>query len=403
MDIKRQKGRDMLSGDSIEATAEVKRGEHFDSVIQVHSCYKVSGYICVGPKTYMATVNHPASLIIGLKARFELITNSNIPNVYFNFSSYDVLKTRIRDAKILTDYIGRVERNASRSTSTGKVLQKILLQDERERKVEITLWPEMRHLIGDDVIPGDIVAITSTMVTDHNGLLQLELTYLTTTTINPDLPQTIEHVNRLRALPIADITTEKIITLHDLSLKNPQNIQSYTNFICEAKIKHIHDDRGWYYALCSKCSNKLYPEQEGGVLNFVCKDDDDVIPNFRYCVKATITDATGTADVVFFNESMYAMLNISCEDMVTKHAHATNPKKLPHLIASITNTPRLLHITVKNDGKIVVNNVTEVTPTCDTQSTSTFTPATPSAKQTTSKRQYPAATELGEDWKMKRA
>ncbi|KAL3616031.1 hypothetical protein CASFOL_040325 [Castilleja foliolosa] len=186
-----------------------------------------------------------------------------------------------------------------------------------------------------------------------------------------------------------------MITLHDLSLKNPQHIQSYTNFVCLAKIKHIHKDRGWYYVLCSKCSNKLYPQQEDGLLSFVCKDDDDATPNFKYCVNATITDETGTVDVVFFNESMYAMLNISCNDMVTKHAHATNLKKLPELMTSIVDTPRLLHITVKNDGKIVVNNVTEATPTYDNQSTGTtsiFTPTTPTPKTTTSKRQYPGAT-----------
>ncbi|KAL3619788.1 hypothetical protein CASFOL_034700 [Castilleja foliolosa] len=39
------------------------------------------------------------------------------------------------------------------------------------RELEITLWPEKGHLIGDDVIPGHIVAITSTTVTEHNGQL----------------------------------------------------------------------------------------------------------------------------------------------------------------------------------------------------------------------------------------
>ncbi|KAL3619323.1 hypothetical protein CASFOL_036893 [Castilleja foliolosa] len=60
-------------------------------------------------------------------------------------------------------------------------------------QVEITLWPEMRHLIGDEVTQGDIVAITSTMVTEHNGRRQLESTYLTTVFVNPDMPQPIDH------------------------------------------------------------------------------------------------------------------------------------------------------------------------------------------------------------------
>ncbi|KAL3622275.1 hypothetical protein CASFOL_033686 [Castilleja foliolosa] len=232
--------------------------------------------------------------------------------------------------------------------------------------VEITLWPEKGHLIGDKVIPGDIVAITSMMVTEHNGRLQLESTYLTTAFVNPDMPQTIDHINRIKETP--------------------------KNFICKATIKHVHQDRTWYYVLCSKCGQKLYPQQQNNSLNFVCKDDDNIIPNFRYCVNATIEDPTGSTDTVFFNESMEAILNITCGDMVNKHADTTNPKIVPKLIRSITDTTRLLNLTLKNDRPIVVNSVGNIASTTDTQSTSTvpgtsaFTPTTPVPKSTISKR-----------------
>ncbi|KAL3626997.1 hypothetical protein CASFOL_029210 [Castilleja foliolosa] len=161
------------------------------------------------------------------------------------------------------------------------------------------------------------------------------------------------------------------------------------NFICETKITQIHEDRGWYYVLCSKCSNKLYPEQDSESLIFVCKDDDDITPNFRYCVNATITDETGNVDTVFFNDSMQEMLNISCMEMVTKHAHTTNPQIIPQQLKSAVDTPRRLHLTLKNDGKIVVNNVSNATSATVTQTsigTSTFTPKTPLPKAATSKR-----------------
>ncbi|KAL3644239.1 hypothetical protein CASFOL_012171 [Castilleja foliolosa] len=110
-----------------------------------------------------------------------------------------------------------------------------------KRHVEITLWPEMRHLIVDDVIPGHIVAITSTMVTEHNGRLQLESTYLTTVTINPDVPQTIEHVNRLRSLPAMQPTeaVDKTVTIFDLKVGSQQNTQAYE--MCNAgAVIHSH-------------------------------------------------------------------------------------------------------------------------------------------------------------------
>ncbi|KAL3643610.1 hypothetical protein CASFOL_014425 [Castilleja foliolosa] len=275
-------------------------------------------------------------------------------------------------------YIGHVGKNSLTSTRTGKQLRKTLLQDERGRG-------NTRRHYSHCLDNGDRTQWTSAIgVNVHNK-----------SNTQSRSSQTIEHMNRLQALPPMQPTetNEKMVTLLEISANNQQNMQGSRNFTCQAQIKQIHTDRGWYYVSCSKCSNKLYPEQEGEVVNYVCKDDDNITPNFKYCVNATITDATGTADAVFFNESMYAMLNINCKDMVTKHASTTNPKKIPQLITSIVDISRLLHLTVKNDGKIVVNNVTEVTSTYESQSTgtipgpSTFTPPTPIPKKSTPKRQ----------------
>ncbi|KAL3643534.1 hypothetical protein CASFOL_014349 [Castilleja foliolosa] len=396
-------------GDCIEAVAEVKHVKHFDSVIQLQCCYRVSGYICTGPRTYMATVDHKASLVFGQKARFDPLPNPNIPIIYFNFATYETLKTRIKDSRILTDYIGRVKKNAMRSTGTGKDLRKTRLQDDKGNEVEITLWPDACNLIGDDVVPGDIVAICSTSVSEYKGLLQLESTHLTTVVLNPDMPETVEYVHRLRALPpmSSTETQDKKVTILDLQLIGQENIQIPRNFICEAQIKEIHEDRGWFYVHCSKCSSKLYPELDNGELNFVCRDDDDIIPIFRYSVNATIEDATGSAEAVFFNESMQALLNISCKDMVTKHADATNPRNVPHQLMSAIDKQSLLHLTVKNDGKIVINSASKVASTTSYQSTGNktgitpFTPTTPAPKSGTSKRQLEESP--GQDKKMKRA
>ncbi|KAL3642121.1 hypothetical protein CASFOL_012936 [Castilleja foliolosa] len=382
-------------GDCIEATANVKQIEHFDSIIQLMSCYKVSGCIATSCRTYMATVDHVASLVIGKKARFDPAPDLSIPDVYFNFATYDALKNRVKNARLLTDYIGRVETNSLRTTRSEKTLRKILIRDEMKNDLEITLWPDKRHLIGDEVIPGDIVAITSMMVTEYNGRLQLESTYLSSSFVNPDMPQTINHINRLKEVPPREQTgrDEQIATLQDIKLRlTPTAWRNPKNFICKATIKHVHEDRTWYYVLCSKCRQKLYPQQKNNILNFVCKDDDDIVPNFRYCVNATIEDPTASTDTVFFNESMEAIVNISCEDMVNKHADTTRPKLVPHLIRSIAGTTKLLNLTLKIDKQVVVNSVNNIASTTDTQSTNTapgtsvFTPATPVPKSTISKR-----------------
>ncbi|KAL3619322.1 hypothetical protein CASFOL_036892 [Castilleja foliolosa] len=144
---------------------------------------------------------------------------------------------------------------------------------------------------------------------------------------------------------------EQTATLLDMKLASQQNIQMWAR----------------------------YPQQDNGGITYVCKDDDNITPNF-------------SADTVFFNESMQAIVNISCKDMVTRHAETENPKNVPHLIRTIVDTPRLLHVTLKNDGQIVVNSVSDIPPTTETESsttltgTSTFSPATPLPKLAGSKR-----------------
>ncbi|KAL3637308.1 hypothetical protein CASFOL_019607 [Castilleja foliolosa] len=396
-------------GDCIEATAEAKQVEYFDSIIRLQSCYMVSEFIVTGPRTYMATVEHVASLVIGRKAKFEPANNLEIPTAYFNFATYDTIKTRINDARLLTDYIGRVETNSLWKTSTGKTLRKTLIQDETRKQVEITLWPDKRQLIGDEVIRGHIVAITSAKVTEHNGRLQLESTYLTNVYINPNMPQTTEHVNRTLPAMQPTGTEEQRATLKDLKLASQKNIQSSRNFTCEAKIKHVHEDQGWYYVLCSKCSQKVYPQLKNGEIIYVCKDDDDITPNFRYRVNATIEDATGSTDAVFFNDSVQGIINISCKEMVTAHAQTANPTNVPQLIRTIVDIPRLLHITLKNDGQIVVNNVTDIPSTADTRTpttgtgTSTFSPTTPNPKLAGSKRPNTETPDAGAGKRMKQS
>ncbi|KAL3636079.1 hypothetical protein CASFOL_020626 [Castilleja foliolosa] len=120
---------------------------------------------------------------------------------------------------------------------------------------------------------------------------------------------------------------------------------------------------------------------------------------------ATITDGTESADAVFFNDSMQDMPNISCEEMVTKHANTTNPSVIPQELRSAVYKPRRLHLTLKNDGKVVNNVSNGALATDRRQSTSTgtptFTPATQLSKAATSKRQLTETP--GQDKKFKQS
>ncbi|KAL3615768.1 hypothetical protein CASFOL_040062 [Castilleja foliolosa] len=339
----------------------------------------------------MATVDHAASLVIGQKAKFIPIPGSNISTVHFKFANYDTLKGRIKNPKLLTGTILVVLRRIRYGLQAqGKPYGKLfygmkgwttfimdMLISTNDNTTKMTSLLQRRsgggYFMAKNEPPhrrrGSVRGYYSHYL--HNGVIQLESTYLTTAVINPKLPQTPDHVNSI-------------------------------TFNAEGTASHAGEQNG------REDGDNPRPLTQQSARQGKPEDDDDVTPNFKYSVNARITDETGGADAVFFNDSMYAMLQITCNDMVTKHGE-TDPKKLPRFMESIMNTPWLLHLAQKIDGSIVVNDVTKVTAASDHESethipgTSTFTPTTPTPKKTTSKRQEAITPDASERRKAKKA
>ncbi|KAD0670024.1 hypothetical protein E3N88_16263 [Mikania micrantha] len=223
-------------GDGIEVTADIDQKDYFESIIEVQSCYTVSKYVVIGNRSFMPVLKHEASLKIGKKAIFEPLLADDIPDHFFQFASYDELDNRMTLPKQLTDFIGIVEKNYQWTTNTGKTLRKINLKDIR--LVQITLWPDKRHLVGDNVVRGDILAITSTMVTEYDALKQLESTYSTEIFVNPTFTDVQEHVCRycMNAIIVDETATTNAVFFNDV-------MTDLLGVTCDDMVNlHGHDD-----------------------------------------------------------------------------------------------------------------------------------------------------------------
>ncbi|KAD3338148.1 hypothetical protein E3N88_33669 [Mikania micrantha] len=372
---------DKHQGDGIEVTADIDQKDYFESIIEVQSCYTVSKYVVIGNRSFMPVLKHEASLKIGKKAIFEPLLADDIPDHFFQFASYDELDNRMTLPKQLTDFIGIVEKNYQWTTNTGKTLRKINLKDIR--LVQITLWPDKRHLVGDNVVRGDILAVTSTMVTEYDALKQLESTYSTEIFVNPTFTDVQEHVCRLKEI-ISDIiepAAENIITLHDLLDNIPT--AGKPKFTCIARIKEIQAYRSWFYVQCSICNTKMYLEI-GDTSYYVCKDHEDMTPKFMYCMNAIIVDEIATTNAVFFNDVMTDLLGVTCDDMVNLHGHDDPKIPPPHMLSKI-GVPMMFNLAIKPDRSIIVNKATEIS--MPTPTTTNLTPQTPDPKSLAIKRQ----------------
>ncbi|KAD2804143.1 hypothetical protein E3N88_37520 [Mikania micrantha] len=264
----------------------------------------------------MAVVPRTTSLKIGKRATFEELLHSDIPTYYFNFTSYNGLKSHMNNHKLLTDYIGRVEKIRTVITKSRKQLTKILIEDERFK-------------------------------------------HLQTPTI---------HSQEKR------ITIEELLNI---------TLEKHTQFTCMASITNILNYGTWYYALCSYCTKKVYPEEH----NLVCEDHGTIIePKYMYRVNATVTDETSTTSMVFFNEAMTSILNISCADMVIIHGHS-DPKIIPTPLLSMRGIPMILQITLKKDGTISVHKAVQTIGIAKTSTTLEMDAPTTTMTITKSKRQ----------------
>ncbi|MFS7955205.1 putative nucleic acid-binding, replication factor A [Helianthus anomalus] len=376
-----------------------------DSIIRIQSCYIVDKYISLDQKTYNPAVPHKACLKLGKRATFVPVFNDQIPDHYYNFATFDELKDRATPPKMLTDYIGRVEDTDNPTTRAGTRLKKVIIQDTRENTFEMTFWPDQSSTLPDHVKKGDILAITSAAVTNFEGNYQLESTPATTVTVNPTTADTANYITRLKNLPTKALAQldKNIVTITQLNAEKNKDRKTRGRFTCLAKIKAIPDNRAWFYAPCPnpKCTKKLHLLTEP-TTKFVCEDDDNIEqPKVMYCVNAIITDDIQDASVVFFDEAMTTLLNITCEEMITVHKYH-DKREIPDKMYSVINTQKLMNVTIKPDRTIAVNSVAQppitalpqpaTTPTTALPPTATsapsLLPATPAAKINPAKRPY---------------
>ncbi|KAI3732348.1 hypothetical protein L1987_63552 [Smallanthus sonchifolius] len=363
--------------DAIEAVANSKDEAYFNEKLKIQSCYIIAECIAKPARSYNPVVSHKASLRLGKIAVFTPVDNNKIPTYHFDFAPYNILEERTTKPRRLTDFIARVDELKPVENRSGKLLRKLTIQDESKNTIEITFWKEKLPELEDKPLLGNIVAITATFVTKYMEHIQMQSTDATTVTVNPPIPQLKDYQNRFSTIPRCVASgPSATMTLADILARNTsQNKQ--TRFITEAAITEIDDQHTWYYTKCKVC-NKPAHLQHGHQPLFVCEDHKGPEEaNIMYCVNATIVDQTLNANAVFFNEPMTMLLNIDCKDMVIKHQN-TNPRVIPDKILAARGIMCSMNVTMKNDGKFVVNKLTK----CQTLS-----PNTPDPKKPTKQKQ----------------
>ncbi|KAD3640159.1 hypothetical protein E3N88_29382 [Mikania micrantha] len=288
----------------------------------------------VPSRTHMPSVQHESSLRIVKTTSFTPLFGKELPTYYYKFASYNDLESRMEMPKLLTD---------------------------------ITLWGEKATEIRSEGSIGQLLAISSAMVTQFQGNLQLESTVGTAAIINPPIVDIQSYIQRFRDLggSTQQQPDDIPVTIRELKSRNVNGIL-LLYFQCYVLITEIQPNRTWYYVKCSECTKRVYPQQN----EFVCEDDGLISePRFMFCLNTIVAHDTGTTNVVFFNDALSQLLKTTCKELVVSQNNR-NPRIIPKEIASIVNVPLVIHFNMKKYGYLAVNKV----------ETTRLPPATPDPK-----------------------
>ncbi|GKA81789.1 DNA helicase [Tanacetum coccineum] len=315
----------LRNNNAIQANMDLKNLDYFDSMLKPRTAYRISNFICEKTKPYQQTLDNEISLKFGKITTFEVLTGKEFefPEHHFKFTAYNQLQSKIpyrdEDTKLiyptLTDYLGCI-RSISDVIPSGdanigqKYRRKVDIESLDGNVVELTMWDDLAKQFKKDKIE--------------------------------QLPRPI----------IIAVSSCRVSKYRDV-----QGIQ----FTCEALITNLKKNRSWNYASCSQC-NKASTKISGV---YVCEDHEKQDPpTYRYNFKATVTDATATAEFTFFTEVSEKITGHPCSHLMEKFETIDKTQLLVEMV-NIIGKKHIFQIqfapsTEKGAGRFIINDVLDI-------------------------------------------
>ncbi|GKA41917.1 DNA helicase [Tanacetum coccineum] len=295
---------------------------------------------------------------------------SEFPEHHFKFTAYNQLQSKIpyrnEDSKmvylILTDYLGCIRSISdvlpSEDANIGqKYRRKVDIESLDGNVVELTMWDDLAKQFKKDEIEQlprpIIIAVSSCRVSKYRDV-QLDTTSATFYYINP---QTKEAVNAYKMFK-EKYEFNRPLQVHIYRYVDPEQEKTRNR-----QTLHTLLQQDLTSFKCNKASTK-----RSGV--YVCEDHEkQEPPTYRYNFKATITDATATAEFTFFTEAGEKIRGHPCSHLMEKF-ETTDKTQLPVEMVNIVGKKHIFQIqfapsTQKGAGRFIVNDVLDIKSTVE--------------------------------------
>ncbi|KAL5711808.1 hypothetical protein ACHQM5_014048 [Ranunculus cassubicifolius] len=236
----------------------VEHGVYEMSKFNVHPTKK-GGYIPVKHK-FMITLEPDTQL------RFIKSNILSIPTMKpFEFVNLEDVPTMLSN-DFLIDVVGFITSYSPVISCGAKSKKNIVLQDERDVNMKVTLWEEQFELFNENKVQDKCVAvITSVSVSNYQGEISLSTKPSTLIFYDLNIPEVQALKQSGKNISMKKVEDEKQIQFNDWQNYNKSTlgeiVELYnTNgkedvYSCECTITEFH--RIWSYSTCEECFHGL--------------------------------------------------------------------------------------------------------------------------------------------------
>ncbi|KAK9064972.1 hypothetical protein SSX86_016355 [Deinandra increscens subsp. villosa] len=342
-------------GDAIQALIEETEDEVLAGQVQLMGCYRLEVYNCIPCPGMYRVALHTAAIRIDSATPFVPVhDDESIPTTYYNSVLYPALAERANTNRVLTAFpvlwpLAYVKTNMC------------LCVINSGARVQLALWLEIAAMVDVNRLLDStfklIVAAASVRVTTFYGRLQLESTAATRIEIEPELEVArtlrVMYHNRNPVEDPTDILSQKIQVEAGPAEQNRKTLAELLErsmaehrgmaYTCDATIAAFTPGKTWRYGVCPICAVSMDPQD--GI--YVCTRHREQEPNYKYCIKADLSDGSGTVSVTIFDQPMSDLLNVSCNDMVRVKGNL-DPYAIPAEIQALKDQQKVFQLNNAN-------------------------------------------------------
>lgn len=337
-------------------------------LLKEHGVYSVSNFKVVpGPALYRS-VDRDFAINFFYKTKIEEKPDTCVIPLYkFELQPFDKVKSLVGQIKCLIDVIGMVlSYGQLEKRSNGAEKMDVVLINERNEKIVITLWEERAYHFLSSMAEIEqsalFVVITGLIAKRFSDNASLSSSDATKSYFNidykplHDLKEAAAALSGKNSDSLPPPTSKKFVSIDDssvqelpvksvLEIKIPVG-KDVVRCLCKGTITEILNGNGWYYNCCTKCAPDVRL-LEGKYYCNACTEDDIQVAQ-RYRVVVRIEDESGSTTLTMFNKEAEQLIGVPLPKVLAEVKENSSMTEIPPAVKKhcreklfIQHNPRL--------------------------------------------------------------